>query len=99
MYKLINIISEYYWRVRYEIARIGCFLVGHVVNYGSRQDYEPDWCDRCGLEYPQDDLRTLPCALNVFYGWLVEREWAWFDKVDRWFIEKLGSRLPEWWSY
>lgn len=95
---------EWYWGMVYNrlfqaelrVRRIKCWFVGHDVRGGV--PYEPDWCDRCYIEDP-DDRRLLPGLLNRTYVWLVERDWAWFERFDDWMFDKHQKRLPSWWKY
>jgi len=84
------------------IRRLWCWVVGHDVPCTGRVwDYEPDRCIRCWYSEDEIDLdeATLPVLLNRVYGWLVERDWEWFERFDRWLIYDTNIRLPGWWSY
>lgn len=79
-------------------ARFVCWFLGHDV----QQTYDPTTCGeelcwRCGVPYPQERI-TLPVLLNRTYGWLVERDWAWFNKLDLYLLD-FSIRLPSWWEY
>lgn len=73
-----------------------CWLIGHDERWGSRINYESDWCARCHCEWPQEKV-TLPKLLNRGYVWIVKREWAWLETLDLWLRDYI--RLPSWWEY
>ena len=73
-----------------------CFFKGHNLRWGERYNYEPDYCDRCFVEWPQDQA-TLVDYLSRCYGFMVERDWRWFQRLDDWLWSKF--RMPGWWSY
>ena len=77
---------------------IGCFFTGHDERSGEQLIYENDWCAKCFVEWPQDKI-TLPRLLMYCFGWLIEREWQWFDRFDDWICANHRNRLPDWWEY
>lgn len=83
------------------LNRIVCFFKGHERRYQVREpwDYEPERCWRCMKEWPGDDNRTLPVALNGLYISMVERDTEWFNRLDQWLIINHPEWLPDWWEY
>jgi hypothetical protein len=88
---------EWRYQVSHRIQRVCCWFTGHKETWGSQYDREPDYCERCFLEWPQE-ASTLPKYLNRWYCWMVEREWHWFEKLDLWLLGRPGW-LPSWWEY
>ena len=86
------------WKLKYLIRGIGCFFLGHEMLPGDEEISENDWCLHCLVDWPQDRV-TLPRLLNRCFGWLVEREWNWFARIDDWLIEYHQEHLPDWWEY
>ena len=89
-----------WWQIKCRAWRVQCWFIGHNECWGSWYDREPDYCDRCYMKWPQDAV-TLPRLLNRAYGWTVERDWGWFERLDCWLMETERTRrlLPHWWSY
>jgi hypothetical protein len=97
------------WRTWYEAhcwldyrwKRIQCWFLGHEERSGGPYLCDPDYCDRCGLEWPQEDTGTLYLRLNRWYGWMVEKDWPWFAALDDWLARhpRVLRRFPSWWSY
>lgn len=89
-------IWNWFWGVWAKASGIKCWFVGHneILGLG----HEPNYCNRCFIDDPRDTT-TLPDLLQRGYGWLVERDWAWFDRLDDWLCENHGKRLPHWWAY
>jgi len=80
--------------------RLRCLIIGHDIQFVHRLE-GPEYCRWCWYtegEVPLDEP-TLPGLLNRAYCWLVERDWAWFEKLDLWLINKHSRKLPNWWSY
>jgi len=73
-----------------------CFFKGHDEKMGERYNYEPDWCARCNVTWPQD-CKTIHDYLQAMYSWVVERDWEWFDRLNHWLFEHFN--MPGWWSY
>ena len=86
------------WKLKYLIRGIGCFFLGHEMLPGDEEISENDWCLHCLVDWPQDQV-TLPRVLNRCFGWMVEREWNWFARIDDWLIENHSEILPDWWEY
>ena len=86
------------WPLEERWLRFSCWFIGHNERAGNALNYEEDYCDRCFVPWPQD-LVTLPDLLMRAYGWMVERDWAWFNRLDTWLVERHAQRLPSWWSY
>ncbi len=91
-------IGDMLWPLELKFRRVYCWLVGHDRRSGEPMNYEPAWCVRCLVEHPED-LCALPCLLSRAYAWMVERDWAWFNRLDMWLIEHHDKRLPSWWKY
>jgi hypothetical protein len=90
-------VGEIMLRIETTAKRIYCWLFGHGrLCFGEKYNYEPDWCERCGKEDPQDDA-TLPDHLCGWYGWFVERDWRWFNILDTWAMEH--NVWPRWLEY
>lgn len=88
------------WKLEIMRLRLKCFLVGHDERTGGEgpPPYEDDRCYRCFVTWPTDRI-DLPTLLSRLYGWFVERDWRWFDRLDMWLCENYSARLPNWWSY
>lgn len=90
-------IGQVLWALRLVVKRFWCWCVGHEVRTGDGLAY-CDYCDRCCVTRPQD-LTTLSDLLRESYGWLVERNWEWFERLDDWLCENHSQKLPGWWEY
>lgn len=91
-------IGVWLWRISLCPSRIWCFFTGHGEVPGERWSYEPDYCPRCYVDWPQD-RRELPKYFNRAYCWMVNQNWRWFIRLDDWLLEKHANRLPCWWEY
>jgi hypothetical protein len=78
--------------------RIHCFLMGHDERMGNSLNYEPDYCDRCLVDWPQDRA-TVPELLRRCFVWCYERNWRWLVRLDVWLWNNHRNRLPTWWEY
>lgn len=89
---------DFIFRLKHKLRGVICFFVRHDETTGDRFAYQPDYCDRCFVEWPQDRL-TMPDILNRVYCWVVNRGWQWFDSLDVWLMENHNKKLPSWWEY
>lgn len=89
---------EYIFKLKCWMHGVICFFVGHDEMAGNRLNYQPDYCDRCFVEWPQDKL-VMPHILSRVYRWFVDRQWSWFDRLDDCLLENHSQRLPSWWEY
>lgn len=89
---------DFVFRLKHKLHGIVCFFVGHDETTGNYLSYQPDYCDRCFIERPQDEM-TMLHILSRVYHWFVDRQWSWFDRLDDWLLENYSQRLPRWWEY
>lgn len=61
----------YLWRFKCWLKRFICFWKGHDIKWGNRYNYEPDWCDRCFMDEPNDAV-TFPALWEDFLDDLPE---------------------------
>lgn len=90
--------DEFCWKVELFFRRILCWFTEHKEVSGEHWNYAPDYCNRCFIDWPQDQ-KTLTSYLNVVYCWFVQRDWKWFERLDWWLCKKYGRFLPHWWEY
>ncbi len=86
------------WKIKLKWLRLKCFFTGHGEMLGERWIYEPDYCPKCYMDWPQDRV-ALPKILNRIYVWLVNRNYDWFNRLDGWLLGEHSNRLPSWWEY
>ena len=103
--RLQNAWGEFRWQWQCFIGGIACWFTAHNVKWGCRENYEPDWCDRCYKEYPNEE-RTLPAFLNLAFSWIIERLEFWFgnrgEQWGDWLLDRPIGKLPWfrlWWEY
>ena len=87
-----------FWKAELFFRRMACWFTGHREVSGNQWNYEPDYCAKCFMDWPQDH-RTLTSYLNMAYCWLVRRDWKWFERFDWWLCNHYGRYLPSWWEY
>jgi len=81
---------ELVWKGKLLFHRTKCFFVGHNERRGNVLNYEADYCEWCFAEWPQDKF-TLPDLPSLLYGWLAERDWRGFERLDNWLYRHFGA--------
>ncbi len=81
------------------LLHIRCWFTGHDVCHVDAWTYEPDYCSKCYVDWPQEKI-TLLTLFNRGYCWMVEQNWAWFDQLDEWLSNHVSKRWwLSWWEY
>ena len=62
------IVGPIAWFLIRRIGRVVCFFKGHNIKRGESRNYEPDWCDRCFADWP-DNRKTWPKIYERLRGW------------------------------
>ena len=70
IFKKMNKMNLLY-RVGLFFKRLTCFFIDHDLQVGSDINRDPDYCTRCYLDWPQDNL-VLSDYLRKFYDWVAE---------------------------